>query len=152
MLILARRENEKVMFPGLGISIEVVQAGANRVRLGIDAPREVRVIRAELSHDIYPDQPLADLDLDEDSVRSGLQSANLAIQLAKNQLRQGLSERAEEALDQAFEYLQQIESKICSGDAKQTHNFVREHSMPYAFRQPRQNTLRDLIVQNIQFD
>ncbi len=49
MLVLSRRVEEKLLFPGLGISLEVVRVKGNTVRIGIDAPRDVRVVRGELA-------------------------------------------------------------------------------------------------------
>lgn len=48
MLILSRREAEKVLFPGLGISVEITRVQGRSVRLGIQAPDEIRIIRGEL--------------------------------------------------------------------------------------------------------
>jgi carbon storage regulator CsrA len=49
MLILSRKESEKVVFPTLGITVELLRVRGNKARLGIDAPAEVPVLRAELS-------------------------------------------------------------------------------------------------------
>ena len=47
MLVLSRRVGESVCV-GPGVTIRVVEAKGDRVRLAFDAPREVRVMRAEL--------------------------------------------------------------------------------------------------------
>ena len=49
MLVLSRKENERLLFPSLGISIEVSQIRGKKVRLGIDAPADVPVLREELA-------------------------------------------------------------------------------------------------------
>jgi carbon storage regulator len=49
MLVLSRRRGEKVVFPGLGITVEVVKVAGNRVQLGISAPPEVPVHREEIA-------------------------------------------------------------------------------------------------------
>lgn len=49
MLILTRRVHQKVLFPGLGITVEVLGVGRRTIRLGVDAPREIRVLRDELT-------------------------------------------------------------------------------------------------------
>jgi len=49
MLVLSRKENERLLFPSLGISIEVSRIRSNKVRLGIDAPADVPVLREELA-------------------------------------------------------------------------------------------------------
>jgi carbon storage regulator CsrA len=48
MLVLSRRLNEKIVLPGLGVTIQVVDIRRGAVRLGIDAPPKVYVLREEL--------------------------------------------------------------------------------------------------------
>ena len=48
MLILGRKENQKICFPELGISVQILRVHGSKVRLGIDAPMEVRIVRDEL--------------------------------------------------------------------------------------------------------
>ena len=47
MLVLSRREYEGIVLSGQ-ITITVVEIRGNRVRLAIEAPKEVRVLRTEL--------------------------------------------------------------------------------------------------------
>jgi carbon storage regulator CsrA len=48
MLVLSRRPNEKIIFPASDVSIEVLAIKAGAVRLGIDAPPDVTILREEL--------------------------------------------------------------------------------------------------------
>jgi carbon storage regulator CsrA len=48
VLVLTRRVNEKIVLPGLNITIQVVAVQAGKVRLGIEAPAEVSIMREEL--------------------------------------------------------------------------------------------------------
>lgn len=48
MLVLSRKETERLVFPTLGISIQVVRIQGKKTRLGIDAPPDVPVLRHEL--------------------------------------------------------------------------------------------------------
>lgn len=48
MLILGRREGESVLIEG-GIRIVVVSCDRNGVRLGIEAPDSVRILRGEIA-------------------------------------------------------------------------------------------------------
>ena len=50
MLVLSRRENEKIVLPELGITLEVVRIQGNTVRIGIEAPREIRIVRSEVQN------------------------------------------------------------------------------------------------------
>ena len=47
MLILSRRSGEAIRI-GKDIRIVVVQLGGGKVRLGIDGPRDLRILREEL--------------------------------------------------------------------------------------------------------
>jgi carbon storage regulator len=47
MLVLSRKSGEKVRI-GRDITVTVLEAQGNRVRLGISAPTRVRVLREEL--------------------------------------------------------------------------------------------------------
>lgn len=116
MLILSRREAEKVLFPGLGISVEITRVQGRSVRLGIQAPDEIRIIRGELEATADPIPRKRDRKKSKCSVESSpaiqkcLDAANLAIHLAQNQLRQNLNEKAEDALNHALECLETLQN------------------------------------------
>jgi len=48
MLVLSRRENEQIVFPSLDITVNVASCTNKYVRLGIEAPRQIRIVRGEL--------------------------------------------------------------------------------------------------------
>jgi len=48
MLVLTRKKNEVIQI-GQQIVIKVISTGRGKVKLGIDAPANVRVLRAELA-------------------------------------------------------------------------------------------------------
>jgi carbon storage regulator len=48
VLVLTRRPHEKIVLPGLNVTIQVVAIKGGTVRLGIDAPPDVQVLREEL--------------------------------------------------------------------------------------------------------
>jgi carbon storage regulator len=47
MLVLSRKPGEKILI-GDNVTITIVRIGPNTVRLGIDAPREMNIVREEL--------------------------------------------------------------------------------------------------------
>jgi carbon storage regulator CsrA len=49
MLVLSRKLKEKIVLPTLGVTIQVAQIKRGVVRLGIDAPPDVTVLREEVS-------------------------------------------------------------------------------------------------------
>ena len=50
MLVLSRRLNEKLLFPDIGTAVQVLSVKGSTVRLGIEAPPEVTVLREEIPH------------------------------------------------------------------------------------------------------
>ncbi len=47
MLVLSRKPGEKILI-GDKVQITIVRIGPNTVRLGIDAPRDMNIVREEL--------------------------------------------------------------------------------------------------------
>ena len=56
MLVLSRKLDESIRI-GDEISVKVLGVSGQQVRLGIEAPREVKVDRAELRFDLPDDEP-----------------------------------------------------------------------------------------------
>lgn len=48
MLVLSRRSNEQIVLPTLDVVITVLGISGGKVRLGIDAPRHIPVLRREV--------------------------------------------------------------------------------------------------------
>jgi carbon storage regulator len=57
VLVLTRRRGEKVVLPGLGVTVQVLGVRGSAVRLGIVAPREVTVLREEVAGRPRPKGP-----------------------------------------------------------------------------------------------
>ena len=48
MLVLSRKTDQKVVLPGLDVTIQVLHCKATGVTLGIEAPPQIRILREEL--------------------------------------------------------------------------------------------------------
>ena len=60
MLVLSRKQGEEIVI-GNDVHITVVSVQGNRVKLGITAPREIVVRRAELDErTVFPSVPLTE--------------------------------------------------------------------------------------------
>jgi carbon storage regulator CsrA len=89
MLVLSRRLNEKLLFPGLDTSIQIIGIKSGLVRLGIDAPDHVHVLRGEV-----PDRT-ANWGLPPEEERDPQEQTNQLKQLINRRLdiiRKGLGE------------------------------------------------------------
>lgn len=49
MLVLSRKSAEEIVFPALGVTVRVLRTSANGVKLGIEAPKHLQVLRGELA-------------------------------------------------------------------------------------------------------
>ncbi len=58
MLILTRKIGESILI-GDNITIKVVETGKNSVRIGIDAPKEIAVLRQEVLETIQKENILS---------------------------------------------------------------------------------------------
>lgn len=56
MLVLSRKPGEKILV-GDNVTITIVRIGPNTVRLGIEAPREMNIVREELCSGAAPHDP-----------------------------------------------------------------------------------------------
>ncbi len=95
MLVLSRNEMEKVLFPTLGISVEVLRIRGRTARLGIDAPAEIPVLRHELAG-----RRTVELTPDGRAVRDQLGSLTRAVR---------------QCLDRATETLNRLHEKLDEG-------------------------------------
>jgi len=50
MLVLSRKPGERILI-GDNVTVTIVRIGPNNVRLGIDAPRDMNIVREELCID-----------------------------------------------------------------------------------------------------
>lgn len=48
MLILSRKEGESIEIPELGVVIEVTSIKKSRITIGIEAPKELAILRGEI--------------------------------------------------------------------------------------------------------
>lgn len=139
MLVLTRRKNQRVSFPGLGISVQIVEVRGKQVRLGVDAPNEIRIVRDELERFDDPPSTAGPLPVGagyEEAARQ-LATANLAIHLAVNQLRQGKTQQAELALEEAIRNLSNLENRIQAGASGTSGLAVHEPNGEYAVSKKR---------------
>jgi carbon storage regulator CsrA len=65
MLVLSRKETDKIVFPTLGITVEVLRIRGNVAKIGVDAPSEVPIYRHELT-----DRKHLEFSTDQDSSAS----------------------------------------------------------------------------------
>ena len=122
MLVLSRGRNDKVVFPTLGISVEILRVAGNKVRLGIDAPREIPVHRHELSERMEADSHGETVKFPtpresaakrlNHAMRNRLHAAALGLHLLHENIETGDMSDAESTIFNIFNELKAIENEI----------------------------------------
>lgn len=114
MLVLSRRPGQKVVFPGLGIEIEVLRSRGAVTRLGIEAPEDVVVLREEIM-DRSPREAAQPAGMSaaereqRHALNNQLNQMMLKLELLKGQLEQGLAADSEHRLDEVLAELSKLE-------------------------------------------
>lgn len=130
MLVLTRRENEKIVFPEVGITVELVSISGSRARLGVQAPAEVRILRHEIAEKELGDKPLTfplknrpqlealakqtQSSKPSHAVRNHLNSTSIAAQLLRRQLDMGMIDEAETTVQTLLSELNSLNTEIMS--------------------------------------
>jgi carbon storage regulator CsrA len=113
MLVLSRRPTEKVVFPNLGISVQVIRLGGNVVRLGIDAPAEIPVLREELADPNSGPQELAFLSAERRAaLRNRLDRAAVGLHTLHRRLETGETGDAEPVIFGIFNELRALNAEV----------------------------------------
>lgn len=118
MLVLARRPQQSIHFPTLGISVQIVRVVGQSVRLGIEAPRSIPILRQELDAPATIDSKGSQLPAADEATQQGrhrlrgrLNSATIALYLAQRQLQNGMTGEADETLRSALGELEKLEGE-----------------------------------------
>jgi carbon storage regulator CsrA len=114
MLVLTRKETEKLLFPTLGITIEVLRIRGNRTRLGIEAPAEIPVVRHEVSglksvEFTAEESPAAQLSRLHQAVRERLDRASVALNQLHRHLENCGGSEALQAVSDVFRELNALD-------------------------------------------
>ncbi len=102
MLVLSRRPSDTIRLPDLGITIEVLNVKGSSVRLGVDAPIEIKVLRGEVEDKQKLSKQLIIADQSEHAVRNKLNSLKIAVAVAQKHIQQQRHEQAANILDKAI--------------------------------------------------
>ncbi len=105
MLVLSRRQNQSVVFPEFGIQVKVARIESNAVRLGVTAPRSVVVLREELAGPEAASEA-------RHRLRGRINTATLALHLARRQLEAGRGAEAGRTLADALAALDGLEADL----------------------------------------
>ncbi|MEO1924363.1 carbon storage regulator CsrA [Caminibacter sp.] len=69
MLVISRKENQKIKI-GEDIELVIVEIGKNQVKIGIDAPQNIKILRGELVEEITKENKKANKEISYEQLKS----------------------------------------------------------------------------------
>lgn len=123
MLVLSRRIQEKLYFPGIRLIVHILSVRRGAVRLGIEAPPELTVLREEIQGSPVAEQ-LPSIETGgggrDVTVRDVhvLRVASDRLELARLQLEAGQTQDVKDLLDTVQEHLEWLRRRLWPGGRK----------------------------------
>jgi len=116
MLVLSRRLKEKLLFPGFNTSVQILDFKGGKVRLGIEAPKNVSVLREELQDgpmSMPPDEEALNAKIRQANhlVRNRLNVAGIGLALLAKQIQGGLLQEGQATLEKIQEDFEMLRAR-----------------------------------------
>jgi carbon storage regulator CsrA len=119
MLVLSRKENEKILFPHLGIALQILRVGGGKVRLGVEAPSDVSVVRYEIASEEQMNafaERLKHTARDvSHAIRNRLQTLLLGLCVVQKQLALNKIEDADQTLEHLLAQMEGLDRELGKG-------------------------------------
>lgn len=115
MLVLTRRSKDKIVFPQLDVSIHFIRIQSGQVKVGVDAPREIKILRDELvdsvaNTNLESEQQLGALPKDvRHGIRNELHQVSVGLHLYKELMSASLVDEAAEVFTQIQNALERLD-------------------------------------------
>src|ERR1700694_4414918 len=125
MLVLSRKLNEKILFPDMQAAVQVLAIKPGLVRLGIEAPSHVAVLREELQQRAAewaaPEPRAAGAAADaklKKLIESRLKVTSIGLEVLRRQLQAGQTGDAEDILERIAEDVLLLRERLEGGAGK----------------------------------
>ena len=111
MLVLSRKTNQKVVFPNLGVTVAVIGVQGGRVKLGIDAPSDIQILRDELTNESVGKRAPNQKAIDRHAIRNRLNTVMLSLHvMQRNSVLD--PQESDEALAMALRELEVLNAEL----------------------------------------
>lgn len=115
VLVITRRSTDKISFPQVGITVHFIRVQGSSAKVGVDAPRDIAIVRDEAADDAAAVAKLREqwLRLPKEvrhEIRNELHAVSVGIHLLREQNRSGLQEDADETFGMIQESIARIDN------------------------------------------
>jgi carbon storage regulator CsrA len=116
MLVLSRRPDQQVEFPNIGVSLKVLTVKGRVVKLGIEAPDDVQIVRPEAKGNAGTAPPPRRLlnGLDAHDLKNRLNNIKLAAAVFERQRELGRDDEADATFERLVNLLSDLEQQFQS--------------------------------------
>lgn len=119
MLVLSRRSDQQVVFPNVGITLNVLKVRGQVVKLGIEAPDDVEILRPEAKEQ-PPSRPRATRSgVNRHDFRGRINNLRLALAVFDRQRALGRDEEAEQTFQRVIKLLSELDAQLSEPETKQ---------------------------------
>ena len=116
MLVLSRRPDQQVHFPNIGISLKVLTVKGRVVKLGIEAPDDIQIVRPEAQSGGNPPTPIKPKHarIDRHDFKNRLNNIKLAAAVFERQRELGMDTDADGTFERLVGLLTDLEQQLQS--------------------------------------
>lgn len=115
MLVLSRRVDQQIVFPNLDVKLQVLQIKGKVIKLGIDAPSDVPIVRPEAANPAQSEgrnSLAAHAGIDRHLLRNRLNAINLGLRLFQKQTDLQLHEDSRQTMQRVIDELQKLDNDV----------------------------------------
>lgn len=115
MLVITRKSKDSISFPQVGVTVHFIRVQGSAARVGIDAPRDIAIVRGEAEGDDSTAAKLREQWLRlpkkvRHEIRNELHSLGIGLHLLREQLKAGLEVEADETFHTIKETISNIDN------------------------------------------
>lgn len=110
MLVLSRKEHERIVFPSLNISIQLTRLSGRIARVAIDAPEEIPILRGELVDEDTCDSYANEAREKRHDLRNKLNIAHMSLGLLQKRLKMDGEDVNQQLVQSTIDSLSDLES------------------------------------------
>jgi len=130
MLVLSRRPDQQVEFPNIGVSLKVLTVKGRVVKLGIDAPDDVQIVRPEANTAAGPVKKRRTVSLNAHDLKNWMNNIKLAAAVFERQREMGRDEEADATFERLVALLSDLEQQVQERSGKTNRNEPKPAALP----------------------